>query len=97
MGRVKFVSYDGEYPNLCSGVLVLNLDGNDITFPKHFLSSGGSVTFNEDYSEEFVEEGQWHKSCLYEWPEEFSEFGLKEDALEVINDNIEHGCCGGCI
>lgn len=41
MYRVKFVSYDGEYPNLCSGTLVLNVDGKDVTFPKYCLSSCG--------------------------------------------------------
>ena len=27
--HVKFVSYDGEYPCLCSGTLILNIDGED--------------------------------------------------------------------
>ena len=40
--RVKFISYTGEYPNLCSGVLTLEID-------------------------------------------------------EVFNENVEWGCCGGCI
>ena len=32
MEHVKFVSYDGEYPNLCTGTLVLNIDGTDYSF-----------------------------------------------------------------
>jgi hypothetical protein len=30
--RVKFVSYTGEYPNLCSGVLTLEIDGKQYKF-----------------------------------------------------------------
>lgn len=30
--RVKFVSYTGEYPNLCSGVLTLEIDGKEYKF-----------------------------------------------------------------
>ena len=29
MEHVKFVSYDGKWPNLCTGTLVLNIDGKD--------------------------------------------------------------------
>ena len=30
--RVKFISYTGEYPNLCSGVLTLEIDGKEYKF-----------------------------------------------------------------
>ena len=30
--RVKFISYTGEYPNLCSGVLTLEIDGVQYKF-----------------------------------------------------------------
>ena len=29
--RVEFVSYSGRYPNLCSGTLVLRIDGKTVT------------------------------------------------------------------
>ena len=29
--RLKFISYDGNYPNLCSGTLIMELDGQEIT------------------------------------------------------------------
>lgn len=30
--HVKFVKYTGEYPNLCSGTLTLEIDGQNYTF-----------------------------------------------------------------
>lgn len=50
--HVKFVSYTGNYPNLCRGDLTLKIDGEIVTFgygfdsddkPKYdiFWSSGG--------------------------------------------------------
>ena len=29
---VKFISYDGELPNLCSGILTLEIEGKTVTF-----------------------------------------------------------------
>ena len=34
--RVKFISYTGEYPNLCSGVLTLEIDGKKYKFGHDF-------------------------------------------------------------
>ncbi len=53
MGKqVEFVSYDGKWPNLCSGVLTLKINGKEEKFgfslkgeqmhPK-FWSSGGCL------------------------------------------------------
>lgn len=89
MSRVKFVSYDGEYPNLCSGTLTLNVDGIDIKFPDYCLSSGGHVL--SDYSG--TEKGEWSISTF---PENFP-VELKDEATNVVNENITFGCCGGCI
>ena len=36
--RVKFISYTGEYPNLCSGVLTLEIDGKEYKFGHNFLT-----------------------------------------------------------
>lgn len=36
--RVKFISYTGEYPSLCSGVLTLEIDGNQYKFGHNFMS-----------------------------------------------------------
>ena len=92
MHNLKFVSYDGEYPNLCSGTLILNLDGKDIKFPPYCLSSGGSVWFTADW-QEVVESGPW---TICKWPEGFPR-ELYVPAEQIVNDNVEWGCCGGCV
>lgn len=89
---LKFKSYNGEYPNLCSGTLVLELDGEDIVFPSYCLSSGGSTWFDEDWNA-YIESGEW---TIDEYPEGFPE-ELKEEAKDLVNCYINCGCCGGCI
>ena len=37
--RVKFISYTGEFPNLCSGVLTLEIDGKKYKFGHDFLTN----------------------------------------------------------
>lgn len=49
--RLEFISYDGGYPNLCRGNLIMELDGKELKFPKYCLSSGGSVWFDDNWSE----------------------------------------------
>lgn len=89
---LEFVSYNGDYPNLCSGELKMKLDGKIIVFPTYCLSSGGSVSFDKDWNEE-VEQGDW---TIREFPKGFPE-ELKEYATELVNQNIPQGCCGGCV
>ena len=36
--RVKFISYTGEYPNLCSGVLTLEIDGVQYKFGHEYMN-----------------------------------------------------------
>jgi len=88
---IEFVSYDGAYPNLCSGTLVLKIDGKEVTFPNYCMSSGGSVWFDEDWGEH-IEDGPWTLSDI---PAEYAH--LKAEIEDVINDNVSEGCCGGCI
>ena len=33
--EISFISYDGKYPNLCSGTLQLKVSGKVYTFPKY--------------------------------------------------------------
>ena len=117
--RVKFISYTGEYPNLCSGVLTLEIDGVQYKFgheymnyhydkngvgrftdedPEHpnfdrFWTSGGSVTHNKNWDWN-VEHAEWEID-VEELPEQFWDVANEIDA--VFNENVEFGCCGGCI
>ena len=105
MEHVKFVSYDGEYPNLCTGTLVLNIDGTDYSFGfttvpgmskcdfPMFWHSGGSASFDNDGNAN-VTSGRWQIDSL-DLPKQFRKYADEID--EVFNDNVPYGCCGGCI
>lgn len=88
---VSFVSYDGAFPNLCAGTLVLKVEGKPVTFPRHSLVSGGRVWICG--GDAGCEYGPWD---VYAWPEEIP-VHLRARCLQVINDNVREGCCGGCI
>lgn len=87
---VEFVSYDGRFPNLCSGTLVLKINGETVKFPPYCMHSGGRVWFSDNW-EEHVESGEWD----VEIPEQYKPY--TKEILEVVNSNIHHGCCGGCV
>lgn len=101
MKHVKFVSYTGKYPNLCSGILTLNIDGEEHTFGykykgcefDSFWSSGGSCSFDSDWND-YVTSGEWeiNKDKL---PMQFQKYYL--EIKEVFNANVSQGCCGGCL
>ena len=106
--HVKFVSYTGKYPNLCSGVLTLEIDGEEYRFGHdytiynwntdgnydRFWSSGGSCGFINGYSEEYVKQGEWTID-VSAMPEELKKYAAEID--EVFNSNVRYGCCGGCL
>lgn len=87
---VEFVSYDGSYPNLCAGTLKLRIDGENVIFPDYCLTSGGCVTFDDDW-QECVTEGRWYVDV----PEEFA--AHRDEIEEIVNENVPWGCCGGCV
>jgi len=84
MENLLFKSYDGSYPNLCSGTLILTLGDKDIEFPSYCLSSGGSVSFTEDW-DEVVEIGDW---TISKFPKGFPE-ELEVRANEIVNERSE--------
>lgn len=86
---VEFVSYDGAYPNLCSGTLVLKINGKERELSHCLCSCGGIQT--DDYGM-YATEGEWN---LYDLPEDLEP--LLKEIKECVNENVPHGCCGGCI
>ena len=90
--KVHFISYDGEYPNLCSGTLVLQYRGKDYKF-NHLITSGGSATIYEDYDED-VTHDEW-SIAVNDLPEELK--SKADDIRYLVNSNVEYGCCGGCL
>ena len=99
---IKFISYTGKYPNLCAGVLTLEIDGKLITF-------GNSYTLQGDYARFWYSGGHIYctpdgdyGSCCDAWkldsavlPDFLKPYG--QQLIQIFNDNVFWGCCGGCI
>lgn len=95
--HVKFISYTGKWPNLCDGLLTLEIDNEKVTFGSvymyeeaqydKFWSSGGRCSIK------CIETSEW---CISEQklPERFRKYA--EEIDDVFNTNVEYGCCGGC-
>ena len=100
--HVKFISYSGVYPNLCRGILTLEIDGKRVSFGHNycneswkndgnynrFWESGGGLDGN--YNAYY---GEWEIS-VKDLPEQYKKYAREIDI--VFNDNVECGCCGGC-
>lgn len=91
---VEFVSYDGAFPSLCYGQLILKINGQEQKFPEGCLRSGGCVRFDDDWREH-VETGKWSIDFPEELEEKLEPF--RKEIEECINENIRPGCCGGCV
>ena len=104
---IKFVSYSGKWPNLCSGTLVFDtVDRNNTKTRyswKRCLTSGGYCTYDYTTSDISQGEGPW----TIDWQEEYGDEHIQKEMdqfgpaarpllLKVVNINVEHGCCGGC-
>lgn len=123
---IEFISYDGEYPNLCRGLLLVSIDGIKYAFCPyidHFweeknrrpileddsiikvfgfsMISGGSCHYNDETEDYEVESGEWNIDADYLEYENGVKFVLsdrqKQELKDCVNENIEYGCCGGCI
>lgn len=128
---IEFVSYDGEFPTLCSGLLVVRIDGRMYALGPYsdrsryrgfwsrsnrteileddriikvfgfYLESGGRIDWGDDGENPKIVEGKWiidDKAMKLENGERFILSGEQKSELEkVINQNIELGCCGGCV
>lgn len=87
---VEFIDYNGNFPNLCSGTLIIKVN-EKIYELDHILISGGSVWFDDDWNEH-VEDGDWSLSSL---PQEIQH--LHDEILALVQQHIPCGCCGGCV
>ena len=103
---IKVISYDGKYPNLCSGILTLNIDGKIVKF-------GNSYRFNEEDPEIEYYTFFWYSDCFrnlnfdMNWEKEPWSFNIDyfpekylpyfDEICEVFNENVPWGCCGGCL
>ena len=128
---IEFVSYDGKFPTLCEGLLVVRIDARLYAFSPYqndsmyssfwnrldrmgvleddsitkvsgfYLRSGGYIDWGEDGENPKIVKGKWiidDKAMKLENGERFILSGEQKSELEkVINQNIEFGCCGGCI
>lgn len=91
MRDIQFVSYSGEWPALCCGTLILKVNGVEHEFNGR-LGSGGSAWFDGNWYEH-VEEGPWD---VFFYDDFFSE-EKKQHIRDLVNDNVEWSCCGGCL
>lgn len=98
--HVKFISYTGKWPNLCRGILTLEIDGVEHCFGYNggqhdkFWRSGGECGFSGGSYHPYVRAGEW-KIDVSLLPAELKRYAAEIDA--VFNENVEYGCCGGCI
>lgn len=92
---IKFISYDGKWPTLCMGTLVVEKDGKQYSM-KYVLESGGSCGFNKDYSESYIYKDKW-SVCKNDLPKELQNDVDVKEITELVNENIPYGCCGGCL
>ena len=89
---VEFIKYDGKWPCLCFGTLIIKVDGKTYHL-ENAMISGGGVWHDSGWDSVDVTQGPW-KIDLYKFPE------LKpyeEEITQVVNENVEWGCCGGCV
>ena len=86
---IKFIKYDGKYPNLCSGILTLEINGKKRKDIK--IRTLGNAGFTKDWNE-FVQLGEWE---IDELPEDLQYLELEIE--KIVNENVPLGCCGGCL
>lgn len=95
-GRL-FVKIDGKmisFGSYCLGKKGKTKDRGVPNYPS-FWTSGGSVTFDEDWSED-VEEGPWKVSIWEDgWNDDMKK--LLPELIRIFNEHVPWGCCGGCV
>ena len=98
--KVEFVSYVSSSYNLCTGTLTLKVDGKEYRFGiedgmyPRFWTSGGGCGFRNGYGESYIYTVPWiiDENDL---PDELKQYSDEID--QVFNENVQFGCCGGCL
>ncbi len=117
--EIEFISYDGSFPNLCSGQLKLRINGrlcvfginldkfytgaagnweaidkiNKFYLPR-FWTSGGTA-YIDHKGDEHVGSGPWELMDVEFLPKSLQPHA--QELIDVFNENVPWGCCGGCI
>lgn len=96
---VRFISYNGEYPALCKGSLVLEINGETIRFGEDiddnyesFWTTGGEAVNNK--TESHVYKRPWRVDQAKLPPQYVA---LKKEIEDALNNGVPWGCCGGCL
>lgn len=105
--HVEFISYTGEYPTRCCGVLTLKIDGKEVQFGHNpsdnyevdgnfdfFWSSGGCCGYYNNYTDTFFRKAEWEID-YNAIPDKYKKYADEID--RVFNNNVAWGCCGGCL
>lgn len=74
-------------PSLCLGTLELKIDGEKLLLFNSLISGGG-------INDEYIESGSWSIDADAVPPQYHH---LLAQIANIVNENIPHGCCGGCI
>lgn len=108
---IEFVSYTGEYPCLCMGVLTVKIDGKEYKFGHESESYNSKTCMYEDgnfdafwksggsirgdWKNMYCDTDDWELSIDSKYPDWVTP--LFPELLRIFNENVPQGCCGGCI
>lgn len=93
--KMFMYEYDGKWPNLCSGQLIVYMGDKKFEFERGALKSSGHVKKTRDGCYKAVQ-GEWYINNS-DWPPDFP-VAFREFLLYKINTDgqIPLPCCGGC-
>lgn len=89
----EFISYDGVYPHLCNGELVLKDTLTGTYYHLHNILQSGGRCNNYGGGEQECLQGPWF---VDEDKLPYALMPYVDEITELVNESIEHGCCGGC-
>ena len=91
---VKFISYTGSYPTLCTGHLTIEVNGKRYVLNQVISPDEKATCYYDHKTRDIVHAyGGW-KVNADRLSEELRQFAC--EIQELANANIEPPCCGGC-